>query len=67
MASAHMVVNGDMEDVRLVAFSNGDPERAANWSTVRGKVVFVISIIFSFSLSTEQEDSRPDDWTCTRI
>lgn len=66
MASVHMLVNGDMEDVRLVAFSDEDPERAANWSTVRGKVVFLPSY-FSFSLSTEQEDSRPDNRTCTRI
>jgi MFS family permease len=47
MASVHMLVNGDMEDVRLVAFSDEDPERAANWSTVRGKVVFLPSYLAS--------------------
>lgn len=29
-----MLVNGGMEDVRLVAFSDENLERAANWSTV---------------------------------
>ncbi|QKX53771.1 uncharacterized protein TRUGW13939_00851 [Talaromyces rugulosus] len=44
MASVHMLVNGDMEDVRLVAFSDEDPERAANWSTSRKILVLIIGL-----------------------
>lgn len=66
MASVHMPGNGDMAGVRLVAFSNGDPDRAANWSTVRKKVAYFANV-FSFSLSPEEKGSRPDHRTCARI
>ncbi|KAH8704340.1 major facilitator superfamily domain-containing protein [Phaeosphaeriaceae sp. PMI808] len=39
-----MLVNGDMEDVRLVAFSDEDPEHAANWSTSRKILVLIIGL-----------------------
>ncbi|KAK5047253.1 hypothetical protein LTR84_006775 [Exophiala bonariae] len=39
-----MRVNADMEDVRSVAFSNQDPECAANWSTSRKVLVLTIGL-----------------------
>ncbi|KAI1456409.1 MFS transporter [Annulohypoxylon moriforme] len=44
MASVHMPVNGGMGDVRLVAFSDEDPERAADWSTGRKILVLIIGL-----------------------
>ncbi|KAI4868897.1 MFS transporter [Hypoxylon rubiginosum] len=44
MAPVHMLVNSDIEDVRLVAFSDEDPERAANWSTSRKILVLIIGL-----------------------
>ncbi|KAI1174265.1 MFS transporter [Nemania sp. FL0916] len=44
MATVHMAVNSDVEDVRLVAFSEKDPERAANWSSSRKILVLIIGL-----------------------
>ncbi|KAH4018916.1 hypothetical protein HBI56_137710 [Parastagonospora nodorum] len=44
MASVHPPIDGDMGDVRVVAFSQGDPERAANWSTRRKILVLIIGL-----------------------
>jgi MFS family permease len=42
------MVSVHMEGVRLIAFSNQDPECAANWSTVRVKAVFLLSYSGSY-------------------
>ncbi|KAI1815190.1 MFS transporter [Poronia punctata] len=44
MASVHMQGNGDMEDMRLVRFSDQDPERASNWSRSRKILVLIIGL-----------------------